>query len=95
MGNGTPEELGEGAPKRYLTAPPPSEEELRKRFFYHPPRDEQAIINHSSVSAITFDLAVHLCKICPTGRNLSLALTALEDVRMRANAAIACDDPRP
>jgi hypothetical protein len=38
---------------------------------------------------------VKLCQLCYPGRQLSLALTALEEVRMRANASIACDDPRP
>lgn len=64
--------------------------ELRNRFFYHKPNEEQ-INKHAQVSELTFRLAEQLCAICPGGRNLSLALTALEDVRMRANAAIACD----
>jgi hypothetical protein len=71
-----------------------SEADLRNRFFFHPTRDQQAIQNHKLASELTFDLAMKLVAICPPGRNLSLALTALEDVRMRANAAIACDDPR-
>lgn len=75
--------------------PKPTVDELRKRFFYHPPRDQQAVKNHEKVSECTFDLACDLVLLCPPGRNLSLALTALEDVRMRANAAIAVDDPRP
>lgn len=47
------------------------------------------------------DLAVTLCGravfLCDRYRTeaVSLGLTALEDVRMRANAAIAVDDPRP
>lgn len=75
--------------------PKPTNDELRKRFFYRPPRDEQAKINHKRVSELTYNLAVQLCEICPEGRNLSIALTDLESVRMRANAAIAVDDPRP
>ena len=76
----------------------PDNDELRKRFFFHKPRDEEAIKAHESVSELTFHLAVQLTTLCPEGRHLSLALTALEDVRMRANAAIAAiavDDPRP
>jgi hypothetical protein len=34
------------------------------------------------------DLAVHLDTLVPPGRNKSLALTALEDVQMRANRGI-------
>ncbi|MCA8950101.1 MAG: hypothetical protein KDE27_11410 [Planctomycetes bacterium] len=72
----------------------PGTQELRRRFFYHPPRDDQARQNHERVSELTHALAIELVELCPEGRNLSLALTALEDVRMRANAAIAVDDPR-
>lgn len=89
MGNGT-----ENDPPVPSHLRPPSPCELRKRFFYRPPRDEQAKVNHERVSTLTHRLAEELCAICPPGRNLSLALTALEDVRMRANAAIAVDDPR-
>lgn len=71
--------------------PKPTESELRNRFFYHPPKNSEAVKNHETVSSECFDLACKLTAICPEGRNLSLALTALEDVRMRANAAIACD----
>jgi hypothetical protein len=94
MGNGT-EGTDEGPPVSQRLLGIPSEQELRKRFFYHPPRDALAIANHEHVSALTFDLAVKLCQLCYPGRQLSLALTALEEVRMRANASIACDDPRP
>lgn len=73
---------------------PPTDDELRNRFFYHPPRDQAAIDAHAQVSDLTFALACRLTRLCPNGRNLSIALTALEEVRMRANAAIACDTPR-
>jgi hypothetical protein len=96
VGDGTE---NEEAPRTLVVPPPdlrvPTEADLRRRFFYHLPRDQKAIDNHESVSEYTFRLAVVLTTLCPPGRNLSLALTALEDVRMRANAAIACDDPRP
>jgi hypothetical protein len=96
VGNGSEQEQGNGNPaRREHAGGPPSVEELRKRFFYVKPRDQQAVTNHEMVSALTFTAAVELCRLCPPGRNLSLALTALEDVRMRANAAIAVDDPRP
>lgn len=94
MGNGT-EGNPDEQPRREHVGGPPSPEELRRRFFYHPPRDARAQKDHEDVSQMTYNLAQQLCRICPPGRNLSLALTALEDVRMRANAAIAVDDPRP
>jgi len=90
MGNGEPERE-----PRPMVLGIPTDADLRKRFFYHPPRDDQAVANHKTVSTLTYELAVTLVAICPPGRNLSLALTALEDVRMRANSAIAVDDPRP
>ena len=68
----------------------PTDDELRNRFFYHKP-DETAAKAHARVSETTFELACELRDLCPEGRNLSLALTHLEEVRMRANAAIACD----
>ena len=73
----------------------PTYDELTNRFIYHKPRDAAAVSAHETVSARCLELAATLCELCPEGRNLSLALTALEEVRMRANAAIACDDPRP
>ena len=94
MGNGTEgtDDSPSPAPSRGRV---PTRDELVRRFTYHPPRDELAKKHHEDVSFLTLGLAIDLCKICPPGRNLSLALTALEDVRMRANAAIAVDDPRP
>lgn len=90
-----PQGSGQGPiPRMVMGQKPPTIAELRKRFFYHPPRDQQAVRNHEAVSLLMFELAKELCAICPPGRNLSLALTALEEVRMRANAAIAVDDPR-
>ncbi len=68
----------------------PSDSELDNRFRSHKP-DLGAINLHATVTEATLALAKQLRDICPDGRNLSLALTHLEDVRMRANAAIACD----
>lgn len=70
----------------------PTDDELRNRFFYHPPKDQDQRQRHEKVSQLTFELACDIVRLCPEGRNLSLALTALEDVRMRANAAIACGE---
>lgn len=69
--------------------PKPTDEELDNRFRYHKPDPDQ-IQRHASVTELTLQLAKELRDLCPEGRNLSLALTHLEDVRMRANAAIAC-----
>lgn len=72
--------------------PKPTNADLENRFLYHsgpPSRNEK----HARVSQLCLALAKELNEIMPIGRNHSLALTALEDVRMRANAALACDSP--
>jgi hypothetical protein len=66
-------------------------EDLKNRFLYHPPKGPRQVEAHAEISSLTLALAEQLCALCPPGRNRSLALTHLEDVRMRANAAIACD----
>lgn len=71
----------------------PTEDDLRNRFFYHKP-DAEALIMHDQINTLLFETAKKVCEICPEGRNLSLAITALEDARMRSNAAIACDRKR-
>lgn len=68
----------------------PTDAELDNRFRYHRP-DAAAIALHAEVTEATLALAKKIRDLCPEGRNLALALTHLEDVRMRANAAIACD----
>lgn len=70
----------------------PTDDDLDNRFRYHRPGPD-AIAKHAQVTELTLALAKQIRDICPDGRNLSLALTHLEDVRMRANAAIACDAP--
>lgn len=62
--------------------------ELENRFRYHKPTAE-SLKKHEIVTESTLALAKLLRDTCPEGRNLSIALTHLEDVRMRANAAIA------
>ncbi len=63
--------------------------ELETRFRYQRPDMAKAQL-HAQVTELTLALAKQLRDLCPNGRNLSLALTHLEDTRMRANAAIAC-----
>lgn len=70
--------------------PKPTDSELENRFRYHPPKDTDQVEKHRKVTELTLALAKELRDLCPEGRNLSLTLTELETVRMRANAAIAC-----
>ncbi|WP_100811779.1 Acb2/Tad1 domain-containing protein [Microbacterium sp. BR1] len=57
-----------------------------------PPTDEQrAAVAQITVAVI--HLASHIEALVPAGRNKSLALTALEDVQMRANRGIFATGP--
>lgn len=70
----------------------PTDDELRNRFLSHR-AGEDAAKDHVSVSELCLQLSFKLRDICPEGRQLSLSLTALEEVRMRANSAIAETQP--
>ena len=65
-----------------------TDEELEKRFTYHPPKGDQAQ-RYAEIREMAKEFAVALALRCPESRELSLALTSLEDVVYRANAAIA------
>jgi hypothetical protein len=69
----------------------PTDAQIENRFRYHKP-DAIAIAAHGEVTELTLALAKKLRDLCPDGRQLSIALTELESVRMRANAAIAGAD---
>ena len=68
----------------------PTDAELENRFLYHPPVGGKPQ-KHARVSELCLALAKELRDLVPPGRDLSLVLTHLEDVRMRANAGIACN----
>jgi hypothetical protein len=68
-----------------------TEDELLHRFSHHPSPNQARVEDYEAVSRLCFALAKDLNELCPAGRNHSLMLTHLEDVRMRANAAFACD----
>ena len=70
----------------------PTMDELRNRFLCHAP-DQDARYLHGEISDQCLLLADWLVRMLPEGRDLSLALTHLEDVRMRANAAVAMTQP--
>lgn len=62
--------------------------EIDRRFSYHAPT-ETTRVYHEIVGELILKLAHQLDEILPAGREKSLVLTHLEDVRMRANQAIA------
>lgn len=63
-------------------------EELAVRFTYHPPGPDQ-VLRMARIRETSGELAALIDKACPDSREKSLALTALEETSMWANAAIA------
>lgn len=62
--------------------------DLHGRFEYHAPTEEKKD-HHQDIRTLHHDLAVHLVATLPDGRELSLALTKLEESMFWANAAVA------
>lgn len=71
----------------------PTDQEIENRFRYHPPKTQSRIEKHAAVSSLTEALAKKLRDICPPSRGLSTALSKIEEARMWANQALACDSP--
>lgn len=64
------------------------EKELKKRFTYHAPNVAQ-MQKYESIRKNAFAFSALLNTYCPESRELSLAITKLEEVVFWANAAIA------
>ena len=62
--------------------------QIQNNFKYHPPLPNQPE-RYTRIRAAAGELAMLLATNCPASRELSLALTHLEDAVMWANAAIA------
>lgn len=62
---------------------------IDKNHKHHPPQTRERIEAHENVRDATAFCAKALVEFCPIGRELSLALTAMEEAMMWANAAIA------
>lgn len=67
----------------------PTPQDLDNRFGYHKPQSEEVVNKHGNIRAECRALADTLTENCPESRELSLAITKLEEVMMWANAAIA------
>ncbi|MFW6010659.1 MAG: DUF7681 family protein [Gemmatimonadota bacterium] len=67
----------------------PSEAEIRKRFTYHPPTSADQQAAYADIRNEALDFAMSLCYWVPESRELSLALTKLEECVMHANSGIA------
>ncbi|HSS39847.1 MAG TPA: hypothetical protein VLT58_13865 [Polyangia bacterium] len=70
------------------SASTPDGNDIANRFTYHPPFGDQPA-RYERIRAAGLDLAGILSELCPTSRELSLALTNLDQVVMWANASIA------
>lgn len=62
--------------------------QIENCFTYHPPKDDQAP-RYIIIRDRGKQLAEQMVELCPPSRELSLALTNLEQAVMWANAAIA------
>ena len=62
--------------------------DLEKRFTYHPPTEGQPEL-YQIIRATARNFARDLLTMVPEGRELSLAITKLEEVVFWANAGIA------
>lgn len=91
MGNGTESDAVEQPAPKPRPPVKPSDADLDNRFRYHPPKTNSRVAKHAKVTELTLELAKHIRDICPAGRGLACALTALEEARMWANQALACD----
>ena len=65
-------------------------EAIKNNFTYHKPTPEKTG-NYELIRAEAKQLAHHLAGMCPPSRELSLAITKLEECIMWANASIACN----
>ena len=70
-----------------------AEQKKRLKYWHYHGNDEmQDTARFGTLNDMTRSLARAIMILSPAGRHQSLALTALEDVRMRVNAAIAVDE---
>lgn len=62
---------------------------LEHRFAYHRPATQARVDAHQTIRAAMLTAAREVERLCPEGREQSLAVTKLEEAMMWANAAIA------
>ena len=63
-------------------------QDLKKRFTYHPPKEDQPK-KYDDIRKNALAFAMLIDEICPDSREKSLAITALEEAVMWANASVA------
>lgn len=71
----------------------PEKDKLRDRVIhnhtYHSPPSEAEALKHQIVRDVTAKCALDLISLCPVSRELSIALTKMEEAMTWANAALA------
>jgi hypothetical protein len=67
-----------------------SDEALRNWFAYHPPSTPDIVVAHEFVRERYGSLAQYMNSLLPEGPDKTVALRAIRDASMQANAAIAC-----
>lgn len=67
---------------------------LNERFTYHPPFGNQPL-RYEKIRSMAWVFAEYLVNNCPDSRELSLAITKLEETVFFANAAIARHEENP
>ncbi len=72
----------------YYAVSAQDKDKIGKAFTYHAPKDDQPA-RYVELRANAKELAELMTAMCPPSRELSLALTNLEQAVMWANAAIA------
>lgn len=75
-----------------MTATDQEHDDLENRLGYHPATPATGPV-HAEVRSRLLDLGRWLLDNVPAGRHRSLALTAVQETMMWANAAVACDTP--
>lgn len=66
-------------------------EKIERAFTFHPVIGDQAE-RYPQIRAKAKELALVMANLCPPSRELSLAITKLQNSVMWANAAIACNE---
>ena len=67
-------------------------DEIANDHAYHQPKCEETARRHERVRNLTVQCAISLRNTCPPSRQLDIALMKMEEARMWANAAIACNE---
>lgn len=94
------EEIANAMPEfdpRKRQEPPPqmlSRADLESRFSYHPADTVEKIDAHTAMRQWGHEFGYFLNDACLPGRELALALTAVEEAVMWGNASIARSGPR-